>query len=417
MADNPASPSQLWNAKQLRSRDGSWPFWPLLPLYPYGQRKTLCREIIPNTLWVLEQVQGILAVIVPIRMTVVKLTQGGLLVYAPIAPTRECLRLMQALVANHGPVTYIILPTASGLEHKVFVGPFARCFPQAQVYVAPHQWSFPLNLPLSWLGLPRDRTHVLPPDSREAPFGQDFHYAILGAIDLRLGAFAEVAFFHIASRTLLLTDLGVSVPETPPAIVQQYPAPLLYHAKDHALDPVADTEANRIKGWQRIALFAFYFQPSTLEVVPFGQSLRDARNAPARWSQTGLRPSRQNYFGWFPFRWRADWQASFAALHQDGRLFVAPILQTLILNRAPQATLDWVQQVASWNFERVIPCHLAAPLAVDPAQFQQAFYFLKAQDSSAKALTQPDFTCLQRIEASLIRWGILPAAQSPRSRD
>jgi len=56
----------------------------------------------------------------------------------------------QELVAEHGDVSYIILPTVSGLEHKVFVGPF-RCFPHALVFVAPNQWSFPLNLPLSWL--------------------------------------------------------------------------------------------------------------------------------------------------------------------------------------------------------------------------------------------------------------------------
>ncbi|NCJ06892.1 DUF4336 domain-containing protein [Synechococcales cyanobacterium C] len=394
---------------QPRSRDWSWPLWPLLPLYPYGQRQTLCREILPNTLWVLEQVQGILAVIVPIRMTVIKLTQGGLLVYAPIAPTRECLRLMQGLVAAHGPVKYIILPTTSGLEHKVFVGSFGRRFPQAQIYVSPHQWSFPLNLPLSWLGLPSDRTHVLPPDSQEAPFNQDFSYAILGSIDFGLGSFAEVAFFHVPSCTLLLTDLGVSVPEFPPPIVQQYPAPLLYHAKDHALDSVEDTEANRRKGWQRIALFAFYFQPSALEVVPFGQSLRDARKAPVK--------SRQNYFGWFPFCWRSDWPASFEALHQGGRLFVAPILQKLILNRAPEATLNWVQQVASWNFERVIPCHLAAPIAVNPPQFQQAFNFLKRPNLPETSLPKSDFACLERIEARLIQQGILPSTPHLNSLD
>ena len=58
----------------------------------------------------------------------------------------ECIRLVNELVTEHGDVKYIILPTISGLEHKVFVGPFARFFPNAQVFVAPKQWSFPLNL-------------------------------------------------------------------------------------------------------------------------------------------------------------------------------------------------------------------------------------------------------------------------------
>ncbi len=116
-----------------------------------------------------DQLQGILYVAVPIRMTVVKLEKGGLLVYAPIAPTPECLRLLNELTTAHGDVRYIILPTISGLEHKVFVGPFARRFPTAQIFVAPGQWSFPLNLPLSWLGFPAKRTHVLPQIALKLP--------------------------------------------------------------------------------------------------------------------------------------------------------------------------------------------------------------------------------------------------------
>ncbi len=114
---------------QFRSTDFSWPFWPLVPLYPYGQRRTLRREILKDRIWTFDQVQGILYVIVPIRMIVVRLDQGGLLIYAPVAPTPECLRLLQELIKDHGEVKYIIHPTASGLEHKVFVGPFAQEFP------------------------------------------------------------------------------------------------------------------------------------------------------------------------------------------------------------------------------------------------------------------------------------------------
>ncbi|HIK40838.1 DUF4336 domain-containing protein, partial [Thermoleptolyngbya sp. M55_K2018_002] len=144
------------------SSDWRWPFWPLVPLYPYGNRRTLRTEIVKDTVWTFDQVQGIFYVVVPIRMTVVRLAAGGLLVYAPIAPTGECVRLLRELEVQHGAVQYIILPTVSGLEHKVFVGPFARQFRTAQVFVAPHQWSFPLNLPLSWLGLPLGRTQPLP---------------------------------------------------------------------------------------------------------------------------------------------------------------------------------------------------------------------------------------------------------------
>jgi hypothetical protein len=380
------------------SNDWSWAFWPLLPLYPYGKRRTLRTEVVKDSLWIFEQVQGILYVVVPIRMTVIKLESGGLLVYAPVAPTPECLRLMQELVAEHGAVKYIILPTISGLEHKVFVGPFARQFPQAQVYVAPGQWSFPVNLPLSWLGFPMGRTRILPEDSFQTPFGNEFDYAILGAIDLGPGRFSEVAFFHRRSHTLLLTDTIVSVPEYPPAIVQLDPYPLLFHAKDEVTDEAIDDATNRHKGWQRIALFALYFRPSALQTTKLLQSFRDALKARDR--------SAKALFGWYPFQWQFDWQHSFHTLRHGGRLFVAPVLQTLILNRAPKETLAWADQVAGWEFHRIIPCHFDAPLDAGSDQFRQAFTFL--EKGKATDLSEADFALLRDLDKTFSRAGIVP---------
>jgi hypothetical protein len=185
--------------QSIRPGDFTWHFWPALPLYPYGTRRTLRKEVVKDTIWTFDQVQGILYAVVPIRMTVVKLKAGGLLIYAPVAPTGECIRLVKELVARYGDVKYIILPTLSGLEHKIFVGPFARCFPNAEVFVAPNQWSFPVNLPLSWLGFPTKRTRILPEDSTEAPFGDEFDYEVL-YINLGRGSFGEVALFHKRSR-------------------------------------------------------------------------------------------------------------------------------------------------------------------------------------------------------------------------
>ncbi|MBD2338424.1 DUF4336 domain-containing protein [Calothrix sp. FACHB-156] len=397
-------------AELIHPRDFTWFFWFTLPLYPYGERRTIRKEVIKDTIWTFDQMQGIFYVVVPIRMTVVKLEAGGLLIYAPVAPTPECIRLVNELAAEHGDVKYIILPTISGLEHKVFVGPFARFFPQAQVFVAPSQWSFPLNLPLSWLGLPRKRTQILPADSKKTPFADEFDYAILGPIDLGPGRFAEVAFFHKRSHSLLVTDAVISVPEEPPAIVQLDSYPLLFHAKDNASDIVADNQANRRKGWQRISLFALYFRPSVLDIPGFGEVLRDANKAPER--------SKKAYFGLYPFKWQPDWQRSFDALRGDGRLFVAPILQTLILNRAPQETINWADKIASWNFEWIIPCHFDAPIKAQPHQFRQAFSFLEKQPISAGLLnsnTYPlpadDFKTLQEIDESLNKFGIVPPAK------
>lgn len=394
--------------QSIHPKDLSWQFWPAVPLYPYGRRRTLRKEVIQDTVWTFDQIQGILYVVVPIRMTVVKLDEGGLLIYAPVAPTRECIRLVNELVAKHGDVKYIILPTISGLEHKVFVGPFARRFPNAQVFVAPNQWSFPLNLPLSWLGFPSKRTQVLPSDSTQTPFANDFDYAVIGPIELGPGRFEEVAFFHKRSRTLLVTDSVLCVPENPPEIVQLDPYPLLFHAKDDAFDVANDSEANRRKGWQRISLFAFYFRPSAMETIEMGQSIRDALKAPVR--------AREAYFGWFPFKWKEDWKKSFDALRGEGRLFVAPILQTLILNRAPKETLDWADRVANWNFQQVIPCHFDSPIEANPHQFRQAFAFLEKKpsigDGIRKSESQPladeDFRLLRQLDHKLTQLCITP---------
>ncbi len=391
------------NTECINERDFFWPFWFTLPIYPYSKRRTIRQEVIKDIVWTFDQLQGVLYVVVPIRMTVVKLAGGGLLIYAPVAPTPECIRLVNELVIEHGLVKYIILPTISGLEHKVFVGPFARCFPNAQIFVAPNQWSFPLNLPLSWLGLPSKRTQILPEDSSKAPFADDFDYAMLGPIDLGPGSFAEVVFLHKRSHTLLVTDTVLSVPADPPAIVQLDPYPLLFHAKDCAWDIVADNQVNRCKGWQRISLFALYFQPSQLNIIDLGQLFRNAMKASER--------SPKAYFGLFPFQWQPDWQRSFDALRGDGRLFVAPILQTLILNRAPQETLDWATKVASWDFQWIIPCHFDSPIKAEPRQFRQAFSFLEKQPAVNAGLPAADFQLLQEIDAGLKKSGIVPPAK------
>ena len=121
------------------------------PLGPYLERKTLRYEIEKDRIWTFEQPQslGFTSVSVNTRMTVIKLNTGSLWIHAPIAPTEECLRLLDEL---NSPVEFIILPTFA-YEHKIFVGPFSRKFPNAKVFVAPDQWSWPINLPPQLFGI------------------------------------------------------------------------------------------------------------------------------------------------------------------------------------------------------------------------------------------------------------------------
>ena len=80
-----------------------WNWWPLFPLYPYGKKKTILRELIPDQIWSLEQIQGLYYVAVPIRMTVIKV-DNGLMLINPLPPTKElinelkkCLKLLKQL--------------------------------------------------------------------------------------------------------------------------------------------------------------------------------------------------------------------------------------------------------------------------------------------------------------------------------
>ena len=57
-----------------------------------------------------------------------------------VAVCRECISLVKELGC---PVEHIVLPTFA-VEHKLFVGPFARKFPAAKVHVAPR--CAPLNV-------------------------------------------------------------------------------------------------------------------------------------------------------------------------------------------------------------------------------------------------------------------------------
>jgi Domain of unknown function (DUF4336) len=180
--------------------------------------------------------------------------------------------------------------------------------------------------------------------------------------------------------------------------------PLLFHARNQSSDPISDTPANRLQGWQRICLFAFYFQPNVLEILSWAETFRKSIQAADR--------SRQGYFGLYPFQWRADWQQGFTDLRNHGQLLVAPILQTLILNRAPTQTIEWVDRVSQWDFRQIIPCHFDAPITATPSEFRAAFDFLKSSDKVDANLSTTDRNLLQKIEQQLVRWRIIvPAKQ------
>ncbi|MFM1811508.1 MAG: hypothetical protein RLZZ336_446 [Cyanobacteriota bacterium] len=379
--------------------DQRWPWWPLLPLYPYGRRATLVRELIPDQVWSFEQLQGVYYVAVPIRMTVLRLNQG-LLLYAPVAPTAEVRRALAELERAHGPVQTIVLPSSSGLEHKLPVPAMARAFPKAQLWVTPRQWSFPLPLPLTWLGFPAKRTRVL--FEQGLPHSDELTWTALGPLDLGLGSFMEAACLHRSSGSLLVTDALVSLGEAPPAVFELDPTPLLFHARERGDEPLNDSPERRAIGWRRLALFASYLRPASLQVPPAGTVLAQAM-AP------GLRNAK-SHFGLYPFRWPQGWEREFEQLlsHQTAGVQVAPVLERLVFPRCQQALLSWVDSLAELEGLRwLIAAHYDAPVACQGATLQALASALRTRDWAANT---GSWALLARIDRTLLDLGVVPEA-------
>jgi hypothetical protein len=376
--------------------DQRWPWWPLLPLYPYGRRRTLVRELIPDQLWSFEQLQGVFYVAVPIRMTVARVP-GGLMLYAPVPPTGEVLQALRDLEQRHGPVRSIVLPTASGLEHKLPVPAMARAFPDAEVWVTPGQWSFPVQLPLRWLGFPARRTRVLGEDG--TPHSDVLQWISLGPIDLGLGRFQELACLHRPSGALLLTDALVAINAEPPEVFELDPTPLLFHARDRGDQPLEDSPQLRLRGWQRLALFASYLRPAALEVPRLGTLLQQA-------FQPGCRNAR-SYFGIYPFHWSSSSAEAFTELQpQPGSLRVAPVLERLVFPRTQGLIVAWLRQLARLDELRwVVPAHYDAPVPCSAERLQALADELEQRQW---APSEGNWAYLAGIDQLLLRLGVVP---------
>jgi len=389
-------------ARATISKDADWPLWLALPVAPYSRRKTVRREVAAG-IWTFDQLIGIYYVHVPIRMTVVAMDTGGLFVYAPVAPTRECLNLLQPLIDQHGPVKYIVLPSVA-VEHKVLAGPFARNFPGAEFYVTDKQYSFPVNLPDVTLGLPR-WAKLLPASSQGLDlWGGEFEHEVLTVKPGPGSMYQDAAFFHKPSKTLLLCDaLFATTAEPPPILTSdaEYTRALLFHARDSPLEVVADTPEARRKGWRRIVLLFNFFFP--------GAAIADLGLKPL----LALSPTYEfGWGGWLPFSWRDPESElkAFEAFSGNGKPTILPIIQ-IILSRGDsgKATLEWVDKVKHWDFERVVPAHLDAPLAIGPQEFAETYNYIRKGKNEVRFCDE-DVAFLRKAEEGVLSFSVYKSA-------
>ena len=129
------------------------------------------------------------------RMTVVRLTDGGLFLHSPIRLDDGLRTELDGL----GGVRAIVAPNKA---HHLFAGDACAAYPNAKLYGA--------------LGLPEKRKDLrfagmLGDEPRPEWKGDIEQHTIRGATMLN-----ETAFYHPASRTLILTDLIFNVPEDRP---------------------------------------------------------------------------------------------------------------------------------------------------------------------------------------------------------
>ncbi len=379
------------------SLDRSWPWWPLLPLYPYGFRRTLISEIIPNQIWSFEQLQGLYYVAVPVRLTVVKVS-GGLMLFNPLPPTAELLKALNELIKKYGPVLSIILPTASGLEHKIALPSIARAFPEALVWVCPGQWSFPLNMSLPFLGVSSSRTKYLLQDG--VPHEDCTSWIPLGPLDIGLGRFQEVSCFHHPSKALLVTDALVGIEARPPSLFDFDPTPLLFHSRERGDEPLFDSYEQRLKGWARLVLFASFLRPALLEIPSWIDVFRYS-------FKKGLRNPKA-HFGLFPFIWKEGWEDSAKKLlgEKEPLLQVAPVLERLIFPRSKNTLFEWLDNLSNLKgMKWLVSAHFSALVPFDKKRIRS----LKNNISSRKwADSQGDFSFLSSLDQGLFNAGIVP---------
>ncbi|CAK9009623.1 unnamed protein product [Durusdinium trenchii] len=282
-------------------------------LAPAPYKETVRTELVPGRIWGFEQCIALASVSTNIRMTAVKLKDGTLWVSAPISPTRQCLRLLEEL----GPVAHLVVPS-SALEHKASLSEFTKFYPKASIWAVPGSTKGLFAVPSS--------AQVLGSTGPTPPWADELECKVFFVEPPVTDLFAEAAFFHKETRTLLVTDCALKLPQSPPKVLESY-------GYDGTPGPIS------LEQWRYKAI-AFDF------VTGRNQDEKD-----------------------------------FAVLSKAPAL-VNPLLRFIVYRRCPQQAAAWVKSVAAWPFQRIVPAHLQAPFDCNPKQFLEAFGFLFDRKSS-----------------------------------
>jgi len=338
------------------------------PLYGNASRKTIKRSMsvygssssntTETTIWALEQNLELGPLQTPLRCTVIRLNDGTLWVHAPLAPTREFFDLVES--CGNGVVAHVVAPTYA-LEHKVFVKDAMQQWPNAQLWTSPQQFTFPFTVSDEYI-FGKHVSGVLTTSFNSQtiplpPWIDEIEYNTLEAGTFNIGGtpttLCETAFFHKASKSLIVTDAVARIPKFVPPLND--PQQLLLISKRSTADPMPENSPQaRLDGWEKTALLVSYFFPEHEEFDP---------------NKLGV------------VTWTDGWHDNFNKL--AGRLIVPPVLRTLVYAENPAQIQMWVEQIVQWKFEQIIPAHFEAPIEATPNEFAEAFRFLRDNDIDA----------------------------------
>lgn len=150
------------------------------------------RPLAPN-LWVIDHPFRMMGLDLGTRTTIVRLTTGGLWMHSPGPLEQTLTEAIKAL----GPVYALVAPNAM---HHLYLAQNRQAFPDAKVYLSP---ALPPKLKEQF-------AYELLSDEAPEPWRQELTQHLVGG----LPQLQEVAFFHPASRTLILTDLAFNIRHT-----------------------------------------------------------------------------------------------------------------------------------------------------------------------------------------------------------
>ena len=176
---------------------------------PHGYPPFDVPRLVAPELWVVDaEPMRIMGAAVPVRMTVVRLGDGGLWLHSPTRFDPALLAALEAL----GPVRHLVAPNVA---HWTFLKGWQRACPDAVTWAAPNLRRR-LQVRLSRVRLDRGLG-----DAPPAEWAAEIDQAVIpGGMGFR-----EVAFGHLASRTLALTDLVLNLED------ERVPAPTRAYAR------------------------------------------------------------------------------------------------------------------------------------------------------------------------------------------